>query len=157
MHQPRARSFSKHGKLVRTTIYYSLSYSSEDNPFDQKKTDENGSENLPTVGLLSHPLIMMDSAMRAYAHPKILSIAAGINGSDFVPFHEGIFHKAAGEGPATPWHQDGRTHWDNQGRSLEMNDGSGKTHGFNAPVGLQSRQRTLGLADDHRNWLLPGR
>ena len=51
--------------------------------------------------------MMMDSAMRAYANPTILSIAAGINGSDFVPFHEGIFHKAAGEGPAIPCHQDG--------------------------------------------------
>ena len=49
--------------------------------------------------------MMMDSAMRAYANPKILSIAAGINGSDFVPFHEGIFHKAAGEGPAIPFNR----------------------------------------------------
>ena len=48
---------------------------------------------LPTVGLLSHPLMMMDSAMRAYAHPKILSIAAGINGSDFVPFQKAFFIK----------------------------------------------------------------
>ena len=147
----------KHGELVKFPGYYSLSYSSEDNPFDQKKTDENGSENLPTVGLLSHPLMMMDSAMRAYAHPKILSIAAGINGSDFVPFHEGIFHKAAGEGPATPWHQDGRTHWDNQGRSLEMDDGSGKTHGFNLSIACSECNPDNGLwvlPGSHRNWLL---
>ena len=149
--------YDKHGALVKFPGYYSLSFSSEENPFDQTKTDETAGQNLPTVGLLSHPLMMMDSALRAYAHPKILSIAAGINGSDFVPFHEGIFHKAAGEGPATPWHQDGRTHWDDQGCSLENEDGTGKTHGFNLSVACTECDSNNGLwvlPGSHRNWLL---
>ncbi len=146
----------KHGKAVRFPGYYSLSYSQED-LFDQMKSGEPQAERHPTVGLLSHPLMMMDSALRAYAHPKILAIAAGINGRDFVPFHEGIFHKAAGEGPATPWHQDGRTHWDDKGSSLEEEDGSGKTHGFNLSIACSHCTADNGLwvlPGSHRRWLL---
>ena len=83
---------------------------------------------------MSHALMLMDSALRVYAHPQILQMVESVNGPDFVPFHESVFHKGAGEGPPTPWHQDGRTHWTEDGASLEQPDGSGKTHGFNLSV-----------------------
>ena len=60
------------------------------------------------VRMLSHPLMIMDSALRAYGHPDILKMIASVNGPDFVPFSESVFHKAAYEGFPTRWHQDGR-------------------------------------------------
>eukprot|EP01048_Picozoa_sp_COSAG05_P025733 COSAG05_NODE_6687_length_920_cov_1.157125_1_plen_227_part_10 len=70
------------------------------------------------VGMLSHPLMMLDSAVRLAGHPGILTIAAGINGADFVPMNESIFEKPAVVGEATVWHQDGRVHWTADGRAL---------------------------------------
>eukprot|EP01052_Picozoa_sp_SAG31_P025970 SAG31_NODE_2317_length_5947_cov_2.753591_2_plen_71_part_00 len=32
--------------------------------------------------------------------------------------NEGMFHKAAGDGVPTGWHQDGRTHWTEDGAPL---------------------------------------
>ena len=62
--------------------------------------------------------------MRTYAHPGLLKLAEAINGSDFTPFHEGLFIKYAGLGAAVSWHQDGDTHWD----SPDFDENS---HGFN--------------------------
>lgn len=121
---------------------------------------QNASREHPAiVGLVSHPLMMMDSALRTYGHPDILRMAAGVNGPDFVPFHESVFHKGAGEGPPTAWHQDGRTHWDEQGRALERTDGSGKTHGFNLSVSWSRCTPENGLwvvPGSHRQWRLAG-
>ncbi len=111
------------------------------------------------VGLVSHPLMMMDSALRTYGHPQILRMVASVNGEDFVPFHESIFHKGAGEGPPTPWHQDGRTHWTDEGIALEQPDGSGKTHGFNLSVSWSHCTPENGLwvvPGSHRRWRLAG-
>jgi ectoine hydroxylase-related dioxygenase (phytanoyl-CoA dioxygenase family) len=106
------------------------------------------------VGLVSHPLMMMDAALCVYAHPDILRMVESINGPDFVPFHEGIFHKGAGEGPPTDWHQDGRTHWAEDGSSLAP---TGKTHGFNLNVSWShcTPENCLWVVPgSHRHWCL---
>jgi ectoine hydroxylase-related dioxygenase (phytanoyl-CoA dioxygenase family) len=92
-----------------------------------------------------------------YGHPQILQMVASVNGPDFVPFHESVFHKGAGEGLPTTWHQDGRTHWTEEGESLEQPDGSGKTHGFNLSVSWSTGtpQNCLWVvAGSHRRWRL---
>ena len=93
---------------------------------------------------------MMDSALRVYGHPSIMKMAEAVNGPDFVPFHESIFHKGAGEGPPTPWHQDGRTHWVDNGEALLQPDGSGHSHGFNLNVSWSTCTPENGL------WVVPG-
>lgn len=102
------------------------------------------------VTMLSHPLMFMDSAVRLYGHPKILKIAEGLNGSDFVPFNETIHYKAAGNGAATVWHQDGKTHWDAQGRALENEDIKSLAHGINCSVAITQ------ATPENCLWVLPG-
>ena len=136
------------GRPVKFNGYYSLS------------KNESPGTNITSrnaVGLVSHPLMMMDSALRVYGHPQILRMVASVNGHDFVPFHEAVFHKAGGVGPPTPWHQDGRTHWTDEGKSLEQPDGSGKTHGFNLSVSWSqgTPENCLWVVPgSHRQWLL---
>ncbi len=142
----------RHGKPVKYPGYYSLAL---DEVF--KRQSDVSDDEPAVVGLISHPLMMMDSALRVYAHPVILKIVASVNGPDFVPFHESIFHKGAGEGPPTPWHQDGRTHWSENGDALEQPDGSGKTHGFNLSVSWSrcTPENCLWVVPgSHRHWLL---
>lgn len=134
----------RHGRQVRFPGYYTLA--TEDAP-----------EPPGHVGMVSHPLMMMDSALRAYAHPDILKMVASINGEDFVPFHEAVFHKATGRGAPTPWHQDGRTHWREDGTPLLGLDGRGKSHGFNLSVSWShcTADNCLWvLPGSHRRWLL---
>ncbi len=102
------------------------------------------------VTMLSHPLMYMDSAVRLYGHPKILKIAEGLNGTDFVPFTETIHHKAAGNGAASVWHQDGKTHWDDQGRALENEDIKSPAHGINCSVAITQ------ATPENCLWVLPG-
>ena len=109
------------------------------------------------VSLLSHPFIYMESTLRVYAHPKILAIAESLYGADFVPFHEGIFYKAPGNGFPTRWHQDGRTHWTEDGEALEQPDGSGKCHGYNMSVSWSNctAENCLWVVPgSHQRWLL---
>ena len=109
------------------------------------------------VGLVSHPLMFMHAALCVYAHPDILRMVASIHGDDFVPFHESIFHKGADEGPPTSWHQDGRTHWAEDGTVIEGADGSGKKHGFNLSVSWSHCTPENGLwvvPGSHRKWRL---
>ena len=141
------------GRPVKFPGYYSLSVDEVFKGRDIEQTDEQES----VVGLVAHPLMLMDSALRAYGHPDILRMVASVNGDDFVPFHESIFHKGAGEGPPTPWHQDGRTHWDGSGNALEGLDGSGKTHGFNLSVSWShcNAENCLWVVPgSHRHWRL---
>ncbi|MFZ8891585.1 MAG: phytanoyl-CoA dioxygenase family protein, partial [Pseudomonadales bacterium] len=51
----------------------------------------------------------MASGLRLYGHPKLLAVAASINGDDFVPYNDAIFIKQPGQGGAVSWHQDGVT------------------------------------------------
>ncbi len=81
------------------------------------------------VFLMSGMCQIMDSGLRLYGHPNLLSIAASINGDDFVPYNDAIFIKQPGVGGSVSWHQDGVTHWD----SSEWDEG---IHGFNFQVQL---------------------
>ncbi|MEE2782464.1 MAG: phytanoyl-CoA dioxygenase family protein [Pseudomonadota bacterium] len=143
----------KHGQPVKFPGYYSLA-SNGIFTRDQGEAEEDARA---VVGLVSHPLMMMDSALRVYGHPKILRMVASINGDDFVPFHEAVFHKGAGDGVPTPWHQDGRTHWTEDGQALEQLDGTGKTHGFNLSVSWShcTPENSLWVVPgSHRHWRL---
>ena len=136
------------GRPVKFNGYYSLS---------KNESSETKISPRNAVGLVSHPLMMMDSALRVYAHPQILRMVESVNGPDFIPFHEAVFHKAAGEGAPTRWHQDGRTHWTKEGKSLEEPDGSGKTHGFNLSVSWSqgTPENCLWVVPgSHRQWRL---
>jgi hypothetical protein len=86
---------------------------------------------------------IMDSGLRLYGHPDLLSIAAAINGDDFVPYNDAIFVKPAGLGGAVAWHQDGVTHW--QAANWDMG-----IHGFNFQVQLYACTPANCL------WVVPG-
>ncbi len=86
---------------------------------------------------------VMDSGLRLYGHPQLLSIAESINGSDFTPFNDAIFVKPPGLGGSVAWHQDGLTHW----QSSNWDEG---IHGFNFQV--QIHPSTLGNC----LWVVPG-
>ena len=102
------------------------------------------------VKMMFHPLMYMDSAVRMYGHPNILELAEGLNGPDFVPFNETIHHKGAGNGAASVWHQDGKTHWDEQGRALENEDIKSPAHGINCSVAITK------ATPENCLWVLPG-
>ena len=78
-----------------------------------------------------------------YAHPGLLKMTEAVNGSDFVPFHEGLFIKDAGLGAAVSWHQDGDTHWDNPHFDEDI-------HGFNFMGQVYGSTAVNGV------WVLPG-
>ncbi len=86
---------------------------------------------------------VMDSGLRLYGHPQLLSIAESINGPDFTPFNDAIFVKPPGLGGSVAWHQDGLTHW----QSSNWDEG---IHGFNFQV--QIHPSTLGNC----LWVVPG-
>ena len=92
---------------------------------------------------LNGNLQLMDSCLRLYGHPGLLSVAEAINGSDFVPYNEVTFIKKPGLGPSVAWHQDGTTHWD----SPDWDQGA---HGFNFMTQLYPS--TAG----NSVWVLPG-
>ena len=96
-----------------------------------------------TPYLLSGMCQTMGSGLRLYGHPSLLTIAAGINGDDFVPFNDAIFVKQAGLGGSVAWHQDGVTHWDNP-------DWDPGIHGFNFQVQLYPTTPANCL------WIIPG-
>jgi ectoine hydroxylase-related dioxygenase (phytanoyl-CoA dioxygenase family) len=84
-----------------------------------------------------------DAILRLYGHPRLLAVAAAVNGDDFVPFTEAIVVKKPGEGAIIGWHQDGMTHWD----SPEWDEGS---HGFNFMAQLYPSTPATGV------WFVPG-
>ncbi len=92
---------------------------------------------------ISGPLQLMDSCLRLYGHPQLLSIAEQINGPDFAPFGEAIFIKQPGLGASVAWHQDGTTHWDKP----DLDEG---THGFNFMFQFYGSSAGNGV------WVLPG-
>jgi len=86
---------------------------------------------------------IMNSGLRLYGHPALLSIAATINGEDFVPYTDVIFVKQPGVGGSVSWHQDGVTHWDSP-------DWDEDIHGFNFQVQLYDTSAQSCL------WVVPG-
>lgn len=95
------------------------------------------------VYLILGSLQFSDAAVRAYAHPHLLAVAAAVNGDDFAPFNEAIFIKEPGRGASVAWHQDGITHWD----SPDWDEGS---HGFNFMAQLYGCTPANGV------WVVPG-
>jgi len=95
------------------------------------------------VYIVMGPLQFSDAALRVYAHPALLGIAAAINGEDFTPFSEGYIIKKPGEGAPFAWHQDGMTHWNRP-------DWDPLIHGFNFMVQLYPSTAANGV------WFLPG-
>ena len=85
----------------------------------------------------------MPSGLRLYGHPDLLSVAASINGDDFVPYNDAIFIKQPGRGGSVSWHQDGVTHWDNPSWDSSI-------HGFNFQVQLFDTTARSCL------WVVPG-
>ena len=85
----------------------------------------------------------LPAGLRLYGHPDLLTVAASINGEDFVPFNDSIFVKEPGLGGAVAWHQDGVTHWDSPNWDPEI-------HGFNFQAQLYDA--TIGNC----LWVLPG-
>ena len=88
------------------------------------------------------PLQLMDSCLRLYGHPQLLSIAEQINGPDFTPFTETIIVKPPGLGASVAWHQDGTKQWDNP-------DWDQGTHGFNFMAQLYGSTAANGV------WVIP--
>ncbi len=84
-----------------------------------------------------------EACLRVYAHPKLLALAAEINGEDFAPFHESLFIKEPGVGAAVSWHQDGDTHWDNPAFDSGI-------HGFNFMAQAYGSTAVNGV------WVVPG-
>ena len=95
------------------------------------------------IDLLIGNLQIMDSCLRLYGHPDLLSVAAAVNGNDFVPFNEVTFLKEPGLGVSVAWHQDGTTHWD----SPEWDQGK---HGFNFMAQIYGSTPSNGV------WVVPG-
>ena len=95
------------------------------------------------VYLMLGTLQFSDALLRTYGHPHVLSIAASINGDDFVPFTDALFIKEPGKGASVAWHQDGVTHW-------ESPDWDQGTHGFNMMAQLYGCTAANGV------WVVPG-
>ncbi len=95
------------------------------------------------IDLLIGNLQIMDSCLRLYGHPDLLTVAAAVNGDDFVPFNEVTFLKEPGLGVSVAWHQDGTTHWD----SSDWNQGK---HGFNFMAQIYGSTPSNGV------WVVPG-
>lgn len=105
------------------------------------KAAEDAPQDAPFI--LMGSLQFSDSALRLYAHPELLRIAADINGDDFAPFNEVLFIKDAGLGSAVSWHQDGDTHWDHP----DFDEG---IHGFNFMAQVFGSTAVNGV------WVVPG-
>ena len=93
--------------------------------------------------LILGSLQFSDACLRLYGHPRLLQVAAAVNGDDFTPFNESVWIKHPGLGGSVAWHQDGWTHWD----SPELDSG---THGFNFMAQLYRCTPANGL------WVVPG-
>ena len=93
--------------------------------------------------ILLGTLQFSDACLRTYAHPKLLQVAASINGEDFAPFNEALFIKEPGVGAAVSWHQDGVTHWDSEDFNEDI-------HGFNFMAQVYGSTAVNGV------WVLPG-
>ena len=95
------------------------------------------------IANIAAPLQIMDSCLRLYGHPELLSVAEQINGPDFTPFTESVIVKQPGLGASVAWHQDGTTQWD-------RSDWDEGTHGFNFMAQLFGSTAANGV------WVIPG-
>lgn len=95
------------------------------------------------IQIILGTLQLMDTCLRVYGHPRLLAVAAAVNGANFAPFNEALFIKQPGLGASVAWHQDATTHWD----SPQLDDG---THGFNFMLQLYGSTAANGV------WVVPG-
>lgn len=95
------------------------------------------------VYLILGSLQFSDAALRVYGHPRLLAVAAAVNGDDFTPFNEALFFKAPGLGASVAWHQDGATHWASP-------DWDEDIHGFNFMAQVYGCTAANGV------WVVPG-
>ncbi len=95
------------------------------------------------VYLILGSLQFSEASLRVYGHPRLLAVAAAINGPDFAPFNEALWIKEPGRGASVSWHQDGTTHWD----SPDWDQG---IHGFNFMAQLYGCTAANGV------WVVPG-
>ncbi len=95
------------------------------------------------VYLILGSLQFSEACLRVYGHPKLLAVAAAINGADFTPFNEALFIKEPGLGASVAWHRDGVTHWD----APDWDEGA---HGFNFMGQVFSCTAANGV------WVVPG-
>jgi hypothetical protein len=95
------------------------------------------------VYLILGSLQFSEACLRVYGHPKLLAVAAAINGEDFTPFNEALFIKEPGLGASVAWHRDGVTHW----TAPDWDEGS---HGFNF------MGQVYGCTAANGVWVLPG-
>ena len=95
------------------------------------------------VYLILGSLQFSEACLRVYGHPKLLSVAAAINGEDFTPFNEALFLKEPGVGASVAWHRDGLTHYS----SPDWDEGS---HGFNFMGQVYGSTPANGV------WVVPG-
>ncbi|MFT5692615.1 MAG: ectoine hydroxylase-related dioxygenase (phytanoyl-CoA dioxygenase family) [Oceanicoccus sp.] len=93
--------------------------------------------------LILGPLQFSESHLRLSGHPKLLAVAAAVNGDDFTPFNESIWFKRPKLGASVAWHQDGTMQWD----SANFSAG---THGFNFMAQLYGCTAANGV------WVVPG-
>jgi hypothetical protein len=95
-----------------------------------------------TIERIYGNLQVMDCALRLYGHYDLLSVAAAVNGADFVPYNEATFVKEPRLGVSVAWHRDGTTHWN----AADWNAGA---HGFNFMAQLYPSTPANGV------WVLP--
>ena len=88
-----------------------------------------------------------EAGIRLYGHPRLLAVGASICGEDFAPDGggESIQIKLPGLGPAVAWHQDGTTHWEDDGSTADH-----CSHGFNFMLQL------TGCDETNAVYVLPG-
>ena len=95
------------------------------------------------VYLILGSLQFSEACLRAYGHPDLLSICAGVNGKDFVTFTDAIFIKEPGLGASVAWHQDGVTHWDSDDWDL-------------GSLGFNIMAQLYGCTPANGVWIVPG-
>ena len=110
-----------------------------------KMTQPQAADSAPrkVVFIISGMCQLSEAALRLYGHADLLTIAAGVNGDDFVPYNDATFVKQPGLGGSVSWHQDGVTHWD----APNWDEG---IHGFNFQVQLYDCTAANCL------WVVPG-
>ena len=69
-----------------------------------KMTEPTPADDAPAevVYLILGSLQFSDAALRVYGHPKLLGVAAAVNGEDFVPFNEAMFINGPAGAPRSP-------------------------------------------------------
>merc|ERR1712096_471616 len=96
---------------------------------------------------VTHPMGLLDSALRVYGHPLLLRVAETLSGPDFIPFTDNFFCKLPFLGTSTAWHQDPSSGWDETWSEPGF-DLATCGHNFHLSVFRSTPETAL--------WMLPG-